>query len=153
MAGKAIGKPADLTSDLIAELCERIMNGRSLRDVCRDDDMPEITKFYRRLHADPELAQQYARATSVRADMMFDEMFEIADNTEIGEKRKIDADGAVEITEGDMIEHRRLKIDTRKWALARMNPRKYGDKTLIGSDPENPLPGVTIFALPDNERT
>ena len=27
-----------------------------------------------------------------------------------------------------MIEHRRLRIDARKWALARMSPRKYGDR-------------------------
>jgi hypothetical protein len=27
-----------------------------------------------------------------------------------------------------MIEHRRLQVDARKWILARMDPKKYGDK-------------------------
>lgn len=40
---------------------------------------------------------------------------------------------------GDMIEHRRLQVDTRKWALARMFPKKYGDRInqqLTGADGE-----------------
>jgi len=28
-----------------------------------------------------------------------------------------------------MIEHRRLRIDTRKWAAAKMAPKKYGEKS------------------------
>lgn len=53
---------------------------------------------------------------------------EIADTPQIGVKKVIKPDGSVETMEGDMIEHRRLRIDARKWALARMSPRKYGDR-------------------------
>jgi len=34
----------------------------------------------------------------------------------------------------------RLALDARKWYLSKLMPKKYGDKTLVGSDPENPLP-------------
>ena len=35
----------------------------------------------------------------------------------------------------------RLRVDTRKWALARMNPKKYGDKVALtgGDDTDNPI--------------
>ena len=41
---------------------------------------------------------------------------------------KIGKDG-VETTEGDMIEHRRLQVDARKWLAGKLAPKKYGDKT------------------------
>jgi hypothetical protein len=34
------GKPTDYTAELAARICAELATGRSLRDVCRDDDMP-----------------------------------------------------------------------------------------------------------------
>ena len=58
-------------------------------------------------------------------------MMEIADTPQPGIKRKTLPDGSVETLEGDMIDHRRLQVDTRKWALARMFPKRFGDATLL----------------------
>lgn len=63
----------------------------------------------------------------MREDTIFAEILEIADTPLMGIKTTIKASG-VETTEGDMVEHRRLQIDARKWVLARMAPKKYGDK-------------------------
>lgn len=41
----------------------------------------------------------------------------------------------------------RLALDARKWYLSKLAPKKYGDKQLIGSDPDNPLPSVTRIEL------
>lgn len=38
----------------------------------------------------------------------------------------------------------RLALDARKWYLSKLMPKKYGDKTLVGSDPDNPLPSSQI---------
>jgi hypothetical protein len=39
----------------------------------------------------------------------------------------------------------KIRIDTRKWIAAKLKPKKYGDRQLLGSDPENPLPAsVTV---------
>jgi hypothetical protein len=39
----------------------------------------------------------------------------------------------------------RLALDARKWYLSKLMPKKYGDKQLVGSDPDNPLPaGVQV---------
>ena len=63
------------------------------------------------------------------AESLIDEIVEIADTPEFGIKKVTKADGPVEQTEADMIEHRRLRIDTRKWAAAKMAPKKYGEKS------------------------
>jgi len=41
----------------------------------------------------------------------------------------------------------RLKFDADRWYLSKIASRKYGDKTLIGSDPANPLPATTVLDL------
>ena len=52
---------------------------------------------------------------------MFEEMFEIADDT------ALDEDGD-EKAISERIQRSKLRVDTRKWALARMNPRKFGER-------------------------
>ena len=75
-------------------------------------------------------AAKYARARAVGYERMAEEIVAIADTPMIGTKSVSKATG-LEITEGDMIEHRRLQVDTRKWMLAKMLPKVYGDKQQI----------------------
>ncbi len=77
---------------------------------------------FRWLAEHQEFRDQYAKATETRADSIFEEIFEIADYV---------------IPDAAEVAKARLRVDTRKWALARMNPRKYGDKVtneLVGKD-------------------
>ena len=66
----------------------------------------------------------------MRADNLFDEILEIADSIELGETITTKA-GGQEVTQADMIQHRRLKIDARKWIISKLMPKKYGDSTQI----------------------
>ena len=112
---------------IINTICERIENGESLRSVCDDKDIiPRIT-FFEWLDEDKEKTNQYIRATESRADKIFEEILVIADTPQMGIRTKITEKGT-ETIKGDMIEHRRLQVDARKWILAKMMPKKYGDK-------------------------
>jgi len=115
-----------------AQILERIMAGQSLKQICETDDTPARSTVHKWMADDPALSDRYARACEVRADHIFDEILDIADTPMPGLKVKTDGEGKVETTEGDMIEHRRLQVDARKWALARMQPKKYGDKLALG---------------------
>jgi len=44
-----------------------------------------------------------------------------------------------EVTTGDMVERSKLMIDTRKWLLAKLMPKKYGDRTVLAGDPDAPI--------------
>ncbi len=91
-----------------------------------------------------DFAQNYARARRYWAESEFERMMEIADTPQLGEKTKT-TDKGVEVITGDMTDHRRLQVDTRKWALARMFPKKYGDATLLKhSDPDGNALQVTV---------
>ncbi len=134
MAG---GRPTDYSTDLANEICARIAEGESLRSICRCEGMPNIRSVMRWLAAHPEFSQQYARAREEQADKIFDELLEIADDGR---------NDWIEKEQGSVVDHEhvsrsKLRIDTRKWMLARMAPKKYGDATNIklSGDSENPL--------------
>lgn len=126
-----------LTAEERQTILQGVIDGKSVSEVCRAGKISRYW-FYQDLLADADFANNYARADAMRADAEFDKMLAIADTPEIGEKRKINADGTIETTEGDMIEHRRLQIETRKWVLGKMNARKYGDKLAVGGADDLP---------------
>ena len=133
-------------------ICERIGQGESLRSVCDDDELPAMSTVFKWLGANKEFAEQYTRAREAQADALFDEILVIADTPLIGEKTKTLPDGKVETTSGDMIEHRRLQVDARKWMAGKLRPKKYGDKIELSGDPENPVVHEIVNRIVDPQR-
>jgi hypothetical protein len=102
--------------------------------------MPHKATVFRWLSTEQhkDFRNQYIRARDVQADVIFDEMLDIADTPVIGLKTTSKPTG-VETVEGDMIDHRRLQIETRKWLLGKMAPKKYSDKQIhehAGPEPQ-----------------
>ena len=111
-------------------ICDLLMDGQSLRSICKSDDLPSMRTVFKWLGQNEAFAQQYTRARDIHADAVFEEIREISDTPVLGVKTVSKPTGT-ETTEGDMIEHRRLQIDARKWLLGKMAPKKYGDKSQI----------------------
>lgn len=72
---------------------------------------------------------QYSKAREFQAETLFDEILEIADTVEEG-TRVVETDKGQTIHHGDMIEHRKLRIQARQWMLPRIN-RKMTDKSQV----------------------
>jgi hypothetical protein len=119
-----------LYSDEIGwEICRRLANGESLRAICNDDGMPSKTTVLTWAgNPGHPMADQYARAREIGYQLLADEIIEIADTPKRGIEVKTKEDGSQETTEGDMLGHRKLQIDSRKWMLSKMLPKVYGDK-------------------------
>ncbi len=100
--------------------------------------------MFRWLYRNELFCDQYARARQFWAEYQFERMMEIADTPQVGIKTKT-TDKGVETIEGDMVDHRRLQVDTRKWALARMFPKKFSDSTRIAhTDPDGNILRVEV---------
>jgi hypothetical protein len=104
----------------------------NLSKACRETGIDKA-KFLRWCDADPENANRYVRAREsgldAEADRAIDEALR-AEDAGLG----------------------RLALDARKWYLSKLLPKKYGDKQLVGSDPDNPLPQsfqVNLVKAPD----
>lgn len=120
------------TPEQKARACEEILaqvrKGKSLSAVCapsRDDWIPPRQTFEDWCEADPQLSGEYARAREQRAEVIFEECLAIADSQE-GDV--IVADDGTEQVNHDAIARAKLRIDTRKWMLGKMQPKVYGDK-------------------------
>jgi hypothetical protein len=127
---KKTGRPSLFSEVLADEICERLVNGESLRSICLDEKMPSVGTALRWVGEKEAFREHYSRARDLQADVLFDETLKIADTPMPGIKTVTKASG-VETTEGDMIDHRRLQIDTRKWIAGKLRPKKYGDKSNV----------------------
>ena len=111
------------------EICRQIAEeGKSLRAVLRPEDMPESHTFYKWVDSSKEKLLQYTRATSQRADNIFEDILTIADSTE---DDIIENEDGFEVTNHNVIQRDRLRVDSRKWMLGKMNPKKYSDKIQV----------------------
>ena len=133
-----IGRPTDYSDELANSICEKLMAGVSLREICRADDMPNRSSVHKWLSENTVFSDQYVRACDIRADGMFDEMFDIADDSANDWMKRKDGE---EVLNGEHVQRSKIRIDTRKWALARMQPKKYGDRLDLnhGGQDGNPV--------------
>lgn len=117
-----------------------ISAGLSLRKAIIEYNELNDTKFSREsffewLAKDNNMVDQYTRATEVRADAIFEEMFDIADDGTNDWVEKFDKTGqSYYDLNGEHVQRSKLRIDARKWALSKMMPKKYGDKIDVTSD-------------------
>ena len=136
----------------LPEVHEWIESGKTLRAYCRQDGKPSYSTVYDWLEEDAEQNTRFARARGIGEDQIAQECLEIADNTQVGEIVTQKGDGSTEIKQADMIEHRKLRIETRMKLLAKWNPKKYGDKQLhTGADGEGPVSLVVKHIGSDGE--
>ena len=112
------------------EIIKQISEGKSLRAVLRQSDMPDSKTFYKWTDDEKDKSLQYVRACNERSDGIFDDLLTIADATE--DDIIMSEDGKV-VTNHNVIQRDRLRVDARKWALSKMNPKKYGDKVDVTS--------------------
>ena len=106
-------------------ICDQIAEGRSLRSILKDADMPASSTVFKALAADREFAERYARAREVQADALFDEILDIADESK--NDTFVDADGNIG-TNQEVVARSRIRIDARKWMAGKLRPKVYGDK-------------------------
>ncbi len=98
------------------------------------------------IRADAARAAEYEKALQDHAHKIALECLTIADTTEIGTETKTRIVGEVtttEITTGDMLGHRKLKIDTRLKLASKWDRQRYGEQVKIETVAVDPLAGFS----------
>lgn len=143
----ARGKYSD---SLAARICGEIAEGRSLRNICADEGMPDKATVLRWLAANEEFRDQYARAREAQADAIFDEILDIADDARNDWMERRGEEDAGWVANGEHIQRSRLRIDARKWMAGKLQPKKYGDKLDLNHSGGVKIERVMVeFAKPD----
>lgn len=136
------GRPSVFTQELADNICEIIASSsKSVRRICLDLEVPYGTVLAWLSEGHPNykgsFAKQYARAKEMQADLLADEIIEIADD---GSNDTYTDDEGMERVDHDVIQRSRLRVDSRKWLAGKLRPKKYGDKMDITSDGEKIAP-------------
>ena len=138
------------SQEVFDEICERLSDGESLRDICLADDMPNKATVFRWLANDKTLSDQYARAREEQADTIFDEILSIADD---GRNDWVEDKEGGEKYNGDHVQRSRLLIDARKWMAGKLRPKKYGEKIEVDnlSSDGSMKPVIVQFVSPKSD--
>jgi hypothetical protein len=124
------GRPSLYTPELAAEICARLAEGQSLREICRNDHMPSESRVREWASTDREgFSSHYATAREIGYRRMADELLEIADDGTNDWVKRQRQDGSTEtVFDAEHYQRSRLRVDTRKWLLSKALPKIYGDK-------------------------
>lgn len=123
-----MGRPSSFTDDKGDAICERISNGESLRSICLDEDMPNKSTVLRWLRDIEPFRAQYVLAREAQADILADEILDIADDGSNDWMKRRYGEDERWIENGEAMRRSQLRIDARKWLAGKMLPKKYGDK-------------------------
>lgn len=148
---KKMGRPTKYSKALADEICERIATGDSVRTIVKDETMPAMATFFRWLQDKADFREQYEKAKELQADLLADEIMDIADDGRNDWMEKERQDGSTyTILDTEAVQRSKLRVDARKWVASRLLPKRYGDKYDVTSD-NKPLKGNTIVFADFNE--
>src|SRR4030081_1221752 len=109
------------TPELAEKDCGRMAEGASLREVCRDNGMPESSVRQWVRDDRDGFAARYQAARALQAVSWSDQIIEIGNREDLDPQDK------------------RVRCDNLKWLMSKLLPKRYGDRLLVAGDAENPL--------------
>lgn len=108
--------------DKFDEVIKRLSEGEKLSNVLLgENSVMSTTLFYKILEKDANKAQLYAR---VKNDQI-EKKFESIEQDYLEEPQRDPESGRIDPA---WVQLQRLKIDSKKWELSKLLPKKYGDK-------------------------
>jgi hypothetical protein len=116
----------------VSVVLARLAEGQTLRQALKGEVMPTRAAWHDWVEADAELRRRFELARELGAEAELDELQEIADGAH-------QEPGA---TAAEQVQRSKLRVDTKKWRLACMFPRKFGDSVAVkhsGADGEGPV--------------
>lgn len=139
-----MGRPSKYTPELAAAICAGIVEGKSLRSVCRMEDMPTASTVFLWLSKYTDFSEQYARATEARSEAFAEDIIDISDDT-TNDTVMVKVNGKeIEMPNKEHMLRSKLRVDTRMWLMQKAKPKKYGNKLDVTSD-SKPIQGNNII--------
>ena len=118
------GRPTKYTTEAEAEILERLASGESLRSICQSPHLHSDATVRTWVIENREgISARYSRARAIGVDALRDQTL---------------ADAEMPLDPAD-VPAAQLKWRARTWHMAKMRPEKYGDRTVLAGDAENPL--------------
>lgn len=118
-------RPSKFSDDIANTILTRLAEGEGLNDICKDEGMPAESTVRDWVKDDHEgFGAKYARARDLGVDCRADNLRNLA-NMALG----LPNEGVAAV---------RLMVDTEKWYLSKIAPKRYGDKLDVTIDDKRP---------------
>lgn len=143
-------KPVRYTTALGELICSLLAEGQSLRKICAIDTMPRVTSIMNWLAKGAAktkpydaFLEQYIRAREAQAEVLADEIVDIADDATQDE---LFTDEGKRVCNAEFVARSKLRVDARKWVASKLLPKKYGEKVQqeLSTKDDKPLPIFTL---------
>lgn len=118
--------------EIINELCKRVSCGEYVSKICEAPGMPPKSTFYYWLVKYPEVREKYESARLNRIETKEEEFRELIEKSpsDKGSLKKLE-----------------LQLKVEMWMMEKINPLKYGQKTTLQGDKNNPITISVASAL------
>ncbi len=134
-----MGRPSLFTAELADEICERLSGGEPLAKICRDPHMPGLRTVYDWAERDSDLSARIARARDAGEDVIAADCMDIADDGRNDWMLRSGKEDAGWVANGEHIQRSKLRVETRLKLLAKWNPKRWSERTVLAGDPDAPL--------------
>jgi hypothetical protein len=128
---KKTGRPTIYCNELAALICKRVATSTlGLARLCAiHDDMPHKSTINEWRYEYAEFSAQYAQAKLIQADLLAEEILDIADDGSNDWMESFGEEGTIGWKlNNEHVNRSRLRIDTRKFLAAKLLPKQYGVK-------------------------
>lgn len=147
------GRPSEFSQEIADKLCAEISTtSKSLRTICKDEGMPSVVTIFSWFRNNEDFLKQYTRAKEEQADMLIEEMIDIADDGSNDFMTITKGDESYEVENKEVTNRSRLRVDTRKWIASKLKPKKYGDKVDVTSAGEK-IQSIQVEVVRSNNAT
>ena len=124
-----MGRLSTYTLEVAEAICVRLAQGETLSAICEDDGMPAASTVRLWAINDTQgFSALSARAYMLGYETLAERCLNIANTPFPGVEVTIKSTGEREEKYGDMLQHRRLQIDTAMRLLGKWSPKRYGEK-------------------------
>lgn len=132
-------RSAPYTTELAERILAELREGRSLRDVCRDDGMPTSGTVLDWEASDRDgFRARYHRARDIGYQIRAEELDEIAADGRYDYIERVNKDGSIErVLDREHVSRSRLQLEHGRWSLTNMLPRLYGKRVEVTATHEH----------------
>jgi hypothetical protein len=124
-----VGRLPEYSAKVAAEICKAISEGQTLRATCRKLQVDHSTVLQWVRDDREGFANRYAHARELQVEAWADLIVCEAEDSSKDTVTLTRRDGTeYEAPDHEWINRSRLRVDTYKWLMSKLLPKKYGDK-------------------------
>lgn len=146
------GAPTTYNKEIADKICHEIATStKGINAISKLEGMPAASTIFLWLTKHSEFSEQYARAKETQCELMAEEILTISDDG-TNDTMTIEGKGGklIDIEDKEWTNRSKLRVDSRKWLLSKLMPKKYGEKVDVTSAGEK-ITGITVDIVHTNK--